>query len=75
MRTVDGYLARLPDDRRAALTAIRNTINANLPRGYEEGLQYGMISWFVLLARYPDTYNKQAVSPRSRRRRTTCRWI
>lgn len=56
---VDAYLAKLPTERRAALTAIRDTINANLPAGYEEGLQYGMISWFVPLSRYPDTYNKQ----------------
>jgi uncharacterized protein YdhG (YjbR/CyaY superfamily) len=57
--SVDNYLTKLPADRRAALTAIRDTINANLPPGYEEGLQYGMISWFVPLSRYPDTYNKQ----------------
>lgn len=57
--TIDEYLASLPDDRRTALTAIRQAINANLPTGFEEGLQYGMISWFVPLSRYPDTYNKQ----------------
>lgn len=56
---VDAYLATLPADRRAALTAIRNTINASLPEGYEEGVQFGMLSWFVPLSRYPDTYNKQ----------------
>jgi uncharacterized protein YdhG (YjbR/CyaY superfamily) len=56
---VDAYLAKLPADRRAALTAIRNTINANVPAGYEEGVQFGMICWFVPLSRYPDTYNKQ----------------
>ena len=56
---VDAYLAALPADRRAALTALRNTINASLPEGYEEGVQFGMLSWFVPLSRYPDTYNKQ----------------
>lgn len=56
---VDAYLSKLPADRRAALAAIRTTINANLPAGYEEGVQFGMISWFVPLSRYPDTYNKQ----------------
>ncbi len=56
---VDAYLRTLPADRRAALTAIRATINASLPAGYEEGVQFGMISWFVPLSRYPDTYNKQ----------------
>lgn len=56
---VDAYLAKLPSDRRAALTAIRNTINANLPAGYQEGIGFGMICWTVPLSRYPDTYNKQ----------------
>ena len=59
--TVSDYLASLPEDRRAALTRIRDTVNANLPAGYEEGIQYGMISWYVPLSRYPDTYNQQAL--------------
>ncbi len=59
MSTADGYLAKLPDDRRSALSAIRTAINAHIPSGFEEGIQYGMISWFVPLSRYPDTYNKQ----------------
>lgn len=59
MSTVDGYLQKLPADRRSVLTVVRDTINANLPSGFEEGLQYGMIGWFVPLSRYPDTYNKQ----------------
>lgn len=57
--TVDQYLATLPADRRAAIARVREVVNANLPAGLEEGMQYGMISWFVPLARYPDTYNKQ----------------
>ena len=41
------YLKDLPDDRREALKAVRKVINANLPAGYKEGIQYGMIGWFV----------------------------
>lgn len=47
--TVDDYLAALPDDRRAAITSVRDTVNASLPPGYEEVMQYGMISWIVPL--------------------------
>ena len=43
--TVAEYLAALPADRRAALNAVRKVINENLPDGYEEGIQFGMISW------------------------------
>jgi uncharacterized protein YdhG (YjbR/CyaY superfamily) len=55
--TVAEYLAALPADRRAALTAIRAAIRKKLPKGYEEGIQYGMIGYYIPLSRYPDTYN------------------
>ncbi|HEY5920093.1 MAG TPA: DUF1801 domain-containing protein [Kofleriaceae bacterium] len=57
--TVDQYLAALPADRRAAISRVRDVVNANLPEGFQEGMQYGMISWFVPLARLADTYNGQ----------------
>lgn len=58
-QTVTEYLASLPDDRRAAVEAVRDVVRANLPAGYEEGMQFGMISWYVPLERFPDTYNGQ----------------
>ncbi len=57
--TVDDYLAELPAERRSALAAVRNTILENLPDGYEEGMNWGMIAYQVPLERYPDTYNGQ----------------
>lgn len=57
--TVDAYLAALPEDRRAALTKVRDLVRARLPAGFEEGIQFGMISWYIPLARYPITYNKK----------------
>jgi len=59
VRTVDQYLAALPPDRRQAIAAVRNVIRKNLPRGYEEGMGFGMITYHVPLSRYPDTYNGQ----------------
>ena len=41
--TVQEYLQALPKDRRAAVGAVRDVILANLPTGYEEVTQYGMI--------------------------------
>ena len=55
--TVDEYLAQLPDDRRAALETVRATILDNLPAGYEEVMNWGMITYQVPLEVYPDTYN------------------
>ena len=57
--SVEAYLAQLPADRRAAIAKVRDVVNANLPEGYEEGLQYGMIGWYIPLSRYPETYNGQ----------------
>jgi hypothetical protein len=64
MNSVDDYLAQLPDDRRAAIAKVREVINANLPTGYEEKLQYGMISWCVPESVLPakDVYNKQPLA-------------
>ena len=61
-KTVDEYLASLPDDRREALSAVREVILANLPTGYEEMIQWGMISYVIPLSRYPNTYNGQALA-------------
>jgi uncharacterized protein YdhG (YjbR/CyaY superfamily) len=55
--TVAEYLADLPGDRRAALEEVRAVILANLPEGYEEVMAWGMITYQVPLATYPDTYN------------------
>ena len=46
-RTVDAYLAELPEDRREAIAAVRDVIRRNLDPDYEEGMQYGMIGYFV----------------------------
>ena len=53
------YVRSLPDDRRPAIEAVRRVVNANLPPGYEEAMNWGMITWQVPLATYPDTYNGQ----------------
>jgi uncharacterized protein YdhG (YjbR/CyaY superfamily) len=60
--TVDEYLAELPAERRSAIAAARKVILENLPEGYEETMQYGMISYVVPLERYPDTHNSQALA-------------
>lgn len=57
--TVDQYIAELPDERRQAITAVRNVILENLPEGFEEDMNWGMITYQVPLRRHPNTYNKQ----------------
>src|SRR3954452_14084640 len=61
--TVAEYLAALPADRREALSAVRKVINENLPDGYEEGMQFGMIGWYVLPSMYPAGYGENPKMP------------
>jgi hypothetical protein len=61
--SIDAYLAALPDDRREALDALRAVINRNLPKGYEEGMQYGMPAWFVPHSVYPAGYHCDPSQP------------
>jgi hypothetical protein len=56
---VEQYLLELPQERRTEIEAVRKVILANLPPGYEEVMNWGMITYQVPLAVYPDTYNKK----------------
>ena len=64
MTAIDRYIAKLPADRRDAIARVRDVVNANLPAGYEETIQYGMISWVVPESVLPaaDVYNKQLLA-------------
>ena len=55
--TVDEYLSELPADRRAALQAVREVFLRNLDQDYEEGMQYGMIGYYVPHRVYPAGYH------------------
>jgi hypothetical protein len=57
--TVEGYLKGLPEERRKAISAVRKVILKNLPKGFEEVMNYGMISYQVPLSVCPNTYNGQ----------------
>ena len=56
-KTIDDYLSEASPDRRDALEFVRAIILANLPDGYEEVMNWGMITYQVPLAVCPDTYN------------------
>jgi uncharacterized protein YdhG (YjbR/CyaY superfamily) len=60
--TVDEYLAELPPERREIVSKVRDLVRRNLPKGYEETMNWGMISYEIPLARYPNTYNRQPLS-------------
>ncbi|MCA9515702.1 MAG: DUF1801 domain-containing protein [Myxococcales bacterium] len=55
--TVDGYLAALPDDRRAAIEAVRAVILENLDASCVETIGYGMLAYVVPKSVYPPGYH------------------
>lgn len=61
-KTVEEYLEGLPEDRRMVVSEIRQLILENIPSGYVETMNWGMISYEIPLERYPTTYNKQPLS-------------
>ncbi|MBL9032015.1 MAG: DUF1801 domain-containing protein [Phycisphaerae bacterium] len=61
--TVAEYLASLPEDRRAAIEAVRRVILKNLDKGYVEGMQYGMIGYAVPHSIFPHGYHCDPKQP------------
>jgi len=59
----DDYINQVPEDRKEALKKLRQVINDNLPKGFEEGMQYGMIGYFVPHSIYPNGYHCNAKEP------------
>ena len=60
--TVQEYLDSLPADRRAVVAAVREVVLRHLPAGYQEAMNWGMISCEISLEVYPRTYNGRPLS-------------
>lgn len=56
-KTVDEYLASLPDDRRAALSVVREVFRKNIDKDYQEAMGYGMPGWVVPHRVFPPGYH------------------
>lgn len=63
IETVEQYLAALPAERREAIQAVRDVILKNLDKDYAEGIQYGMIGYFVPHRVYPPGYRCDPKQP------------
>lgn len=57
------YIAEAPEERRSALEKLRKTISGNLPKNFSEGMQYGMIGYFISHEIYPDGYHCDSKQP------------
>jgi uncharacterized protein YdhG (YjbR/CyaY superfamily) len=61
--TSDQYIAELPEDRKQAMQQLRETVKKNLPKSFEETMQYGMISYVVPHSIYPAGYHCKPADP------------
>ena len=55
--TPEQYLSELPEDRKEAMSKLRNAIKDNLPKGFEEVMSYGMLGYVVPHSIYPNGYH------------------
>ena len=57
-QTVEEYLSELTPERQHAMGEVRKTILDNLPDGFQEIMDFGMIGYVIPLETYPKTYNR-----------------
>ncbi|MGI8600401.1 MAG: DUF1801 domain-containing protein [Chitinophagaceae bacterium] len=55
--TPDEYIQELPAERKEVISQLRKIILKNLPKGFQEVMQYGMLSYVVPHQKYPDGYH------------------
>jgi uncharacterized protein YdhG (YjbR/CyaY superfamily) len=53
----DDYISQIPEDRKNAMKQLRQTILDNLPEGFVETINYGMIGYVVPHSLYPKGYH------------------
>jgi len=63
LATVEEYIAELPEDRQKPIAELRKIIRKNLPKGFVEGMGYGMIGYMVPHNIYPPGYHVNSKLP------------
>lgn len=61
--TVQEYMEIIPEERKSFVDKFRNTIIQNLPEGYQETMNYGMIGYVVPHSIYPNGYHCNTKDP------------
>ena len=62
-KTVVEYINSLPAERKKIIVEIRNVILKNLPKGFQEEMNYGMIGYVVPHKLYPHGYHTNPSMP------------
>ena len=61
-KTPDEYISDLPEERKEAVSKLREIILRNLPEGFEE-IMFGMLGYVVPLRTYPKGYHTTPGEP------------
>ena len=61
--TPEEYIESLPEDRKEIIKEIRSAVKDNLPEGFEETTDYGMITYYVPHSIYPPGYHVNPKDP------------
>lgn len=60
---IEDYIQSLPQERQEAIIALQKVIRENLPKGFEETMNYGMIGFVVPHKLYPSGYHCDPKQP------------
>ncbi len=55
--TPEEYISQLPEERKEVVEKLRKIIKSNLPDGFEEGINYNMIGYYVPHSVYSKGYH------------------
>ncbi|HPI20052.1 MAG TPA: DUF1801 domain-containing protein [Candidatus Kapabacteria bacterium] len=61
--TPEEYIEQVPEDKKEAIIKLRQTILANLPKGFEETISYDMLAYAVPHSIYPNGYRAKPSEP------------
>lgn len=63
VHSVEEYINALPEERQIIIKRLRKLFNNNLPDGFEETIQYKMLTYVVPLSMYPEGYLNKKDTP------------
>lgn len=61
--SIEEYISKIPEERQVAFKKLFDIIDENLPKGFSQGISYGMVGWDVPLETYPAGYHCTPGSP------------
>jgi hypothetical protein len=62
-KTVEEYIDSVDEKWKDPIKKLRNIIKTNIPKGFEETINYGMIGYVIPKSIYPDGYHSNPKEP------------